>query len=101
FNGPAHVRFEAARSITEVALDAAGKPLSNAHVVAYYQQDEGQPRAAPQLFTSRPGRTDTDAQGRFTLSNLRPGSYNVFVSGDHKGVRLDAGREGVKLVGGL
>jgi hypothetical protein len=76
------------RSVAGLVVDGAGKPVANCPVGV---QGEGQPQR----------QTQTDAQGRFTLSEICAGPIEVWAklgSVLYGTVESEAGREDVKLV---
>ena len=63
--------------LSGVVMDAAGKPVAGITVQPLLQNDD--------LNAKIPLHTQTDERGRFEMSDLHPGVYDIFVNGQDKG----------------
>ncbi len=66
------------QQIRGVVVDAGGKPVSHLHVGADPVAEPGQPRGPGTAFC----QDDTDADGRFTITGLLAGAYQLSVSAE-------------------
>ncbi|MBI3097028.1 MAG: carboxypeptidase regulatory-like domain-containing protein [Planctomycetes bacterium] len=69
------IRVEGKEEIVRVVVDDAGRPVPDASVVLSRNVQTG-PRTTTQ---DRVAETTTDAQGKFVVPELQPGTYNVTI----------------------